>query len=56
MMRNGQGTGRITLTTGIVLGKFLFPFIIEHRQFVIVVFGDRLEIDGLPDIGGCCKP
>jgi len=52
LMKNGQGTGRIPLTAGIILGKFIFPFIIEQCQFVIVVFGDRLEIDGLPDIGG----
>lgn len=43
--------GRISLTAGILLDKFLFPFIIENRQFVIVVFGDRLEIDRLSDIG-----
>lgn len=45
----GQNDAReAPLTAGIILGKLLFPFIVEHRQFVIVMFGDRLEIDGLP--------
>ena len=40
------------LTAGIALDKFLCPFIIEGCQFVIVVLGNRLEIDGLSGSGG----
>ena len=49
MIRGRNDVGRIRLTAGAVLNKFLLLFIVE--QFVIVVFGDCLEIDGLPGIG-----
>lgn len=39
------------LTAGIALGKIYIPFIVEHGQFVIVMLGDHLEIDGLKEKG-----
>lgn len=51
MIRGRDDAGRIPLTAGIVLDMFLFPFVVERRQCVIVVFGDCLEIDGLPVSG-----
>ena len=56
MIREHNDAGGIPLTAGIALGKSILPFIVEHRQFVIVVFGDRLEIDGLSDIERSRKP
>lgn len=51
MIRRQDDASEIRLTAGIAFDKFLFPFIVERRQFVIVVLGDRLEIDGLPGSG-----
>ena len=42
--------GKIPLTAGIALGESIFPFIIEPRQIVIMALGDRLEINGLPEV------
>ena len=58
LMGNGSGGYEIDaqetmLTTGIILCKLLFPLIVEERQIVIVTFGDRLEVDGLPRTGAC---
>ena len=51
MIRGRDDAGQIPLAAGIALRKFLFPFIVERRQFVIMAVGDRLEIDGLPVSG-----
>ena len=51
MIRGRNDGSEIRLTAGITLDKFIFPFIIEHRQIVIMALGDRFEIDGLPGGG-----